>query len=200
MSKKRKAEDKEEHNLDNRPVFVLVKTEDDADAANHECSATSTIVGVYRTCALAKQAKRVVTRGMDTNDGETYDTGECWHTSFKIFEQAVEDEVYDSEEDCEDGDESEGEGEGEGEGESESDGYDESNGCDGWMPPDPCMCEDPVPPSSSAAPDKIVSHAGGGMEEMVRCLQCVKFMPNQGDPEWKARLARARKRLAKAAS
>lgn len=73
---------------------------------------------------------------------------------------------------------------------SESDSLDADEDFEGWMPPDPCMRADPMPPPASAPPAKIVQSIFG-LEEIVRCTRCKKLMPNMDDTQWAARLSRA---------
>jgi hypothetical protein len=61
----------------------------------------------------------------------------------------------------------------------------------GWMPPDPCMCRDPLPAGGIA---KWVDYPDGSTEEIVRCEICSKLMPNQSDHSWAKRLAKAKAR------
>ena len=62
-----------------------------------ETQCDSEVVGVYVTRALAEKAKKIETRGMDSNDGITYNYGECWNTSFVIHKESIQTEVEDDE-------------------------------------------------------------------------------------------------------
>lgn len=81
-----------------RSVYVLVKTADkEGRTPNWETQCDSEVVGVYVTRALAEKAKKIETRGMDSNDGITYNYGECWNTSFVIHKESIQTEVEDDE-------------------------------------------------------------------------------------------------------
>jgi hypothetical protein len=83
-------------------VFVLVKTKDSMWAKDWEVKAATSVVGVYGSIEKAEKAKRIATKGYYTNDDENYHQGECFYTSFKIFEKQLRSD--DGEEDDEDGD------------------------------------------------------------------------------------------------
>ena len=82
--------------------FALVRTADrEGRCPDYECKANSHIVGFYLSRPEAEQAKKKATKGMNTNDDENYDSGQCWITWFGIFEDSVHFalNVFDSEED-----------------------------------------------------------------------------------------------------
>ncbi len=85
-------------------VWVLVRTSDSQYAERWECSADSTVVGVYASEALARKAKMIESRHMDSNDGKNFSQGECWNTSLVIHAKQIQDSVCDDDDDDDDDD------------------------------------------------------------------------------------------------
>ena len=80
-------------------VWVLVRTSDTQYHEDWECSADSKVVGVYESEALARKAKMIESRHMDSNDGKNFSQGECWNTSLVIYAKKIQDSVCDDEDD-----------------------------------------------------------------------------------------------------
>ncbi len=85
-------------------VWVLVRTSDTQYHEDWECSADSEVVGVYASEALARKAKMIESRHMDSNDGKNFSQGECCNTSLVIHAKKIQDSVCDDEDDEDDED------------------------------------------------------------------------------------------------
>ena len=76
-------------------VWVLVRAEYNID----DYVIDSEVVGVYASEALARKAKMIESRHMDSNDGKNFSQGECWNTSLVIYAKKIQDSVCDEEDD-----------------------------------------------------------------------------------------------------
>ncbi len=78
-------------------------------------------MGTYASKALAEKAKKIESRGMDSNDGVNFDYGECWYTSLVIHETTIQDSVCDDDDDDDDDNDDDGDDEDEDYGDSDED-------------------------------------------------------------------------------
>jgi hypothetical protein len=80
-------------------VYVLVKTTDkEGRTDDWETQCDSEVVGVYSSHALATKAKKSETKGMEGDeDGDTFNYGECYNTSYVIHENGVQNACDDEE-------------------------------------------------------------------------------------------------------
>ena len=87
-------------------VWVLVRTSDReyGDRCKWECDANSEVVGVYASEALARKAKKIESRGMDSKDDVNFHRGECYYTTLVIHAKRIQDSVRDDDDDDDDDD------------------------------------------------------------------------------------------------